>query len=90
MSEGRVHEIAEVVIADGLAGEPGIGRWKVGTLEDAVHEGEVHGLLGVDDLRRVAADRSPESEYQGKDDLRRQHEPPAATQKLQGLAPPSP
>ena len=52
----------EVVVADGVPGQPRVlGGEGVG-VEDGVEEAEIHGLFGVADARRVGNDGEPEGE----------------------------
>ena len=56
------HEMAEVVVADGIAREPRVFWREEPALEHRVHEPEVHWLLGVIDGGRLRNDAQPHQE----------------------------
>ena len=61
--------MAEVVVADGVAGQPGVLGREVPALEYGVEEGEVHGLLCVVDGGREGGQREPDEVEAQEDQL---------------------
>ncbi len=90
LRETGVHQVAEVVVADGLPGEPGVVGREVGAGQHSVQKREIHRLLGVGDGGSVASDDTPHHEHQREDDLRRQYYPPLPGNKGLDRSPPSP
>ena len=62
LRDGAHHPVAEVVVADGLAPEPGVLRLTERGLNRRVKEGEIHGLLGVVYVRVHTAVEGPADE----------------------------
>ena len=74
--------MAEVVVADGIARQPGVLRWEVPALEHCVHEPEIHGLLGVVDGGYLGDDAQPHQEEPKEQDLRGHQHLPMLAQKV--------
>ena len=53
------HKVAEIVVADGMAGQPGVLRRKGRALQDGVEKGKIHRLFGVVDCRKLGNQQTP-------------------------------
>ena len=80
VDERRQHDVAEVIVADTVAGKPGVLRREEGAAEDAVDERELHRLLGAGDVRVVGSERSPADQHTQEQKLGRQHQPTVSFQ----------
>ena len=63
------HELAAVIVVDGLTGEPHVLEGHVEGPGHGRHEGVVHELLGAVGLRLEADDINPDSQEDGEKDL---------------------
>ncbi len=70
------HPVAEVVIGNGIATEPGIHGRVGGAGQDAVHEHQVHRLLSMVGRRVMGAHEGPAGESEQEDHFHRQHVAP--------------
>ena len=80
-------EVAEVVVADGVAGQPSVLGREVPGLVRRVQQHEVHGLFGVGDARRARDHQGPRGEHEDKDQLGGQQHPPVVPEELAQLGP---
>ncbi len=88
---GHTHrQVAEIVVADAMTGEPRVHRWEGGRDHGGVEKGKVHGLLCVADSRHARPHNCPQSEDREEDCLRREQEPPFAPHKADELRPEPP
>ena len=72
--------VAEIVVADGVARQPGVSGRKGGAGPDAIHKHQVHRLFGVVDTRIVGADQRPQREGDEEEHLHTQQVAPAASE----------
>ena len=72
----RHQQVAAVVVADGMAGEPGVVRREVLAVRGGVQKGEVHRLLRPRDVRDVGAQEGGEHEGEEEDPLDDEQEMP--------------
>ena len=69
LGEQRHQVVAEIVVVDRLAAQPGIGRRQVRRAPDRGEERDIHELLGVHDLWREGPHPRHQAERASKDDL---------------------
>ena len=75
VTERPVDEVSEVVVVDRQTGHPGVGRGKGGTAHNGAEHGELHRLLGADDVRVARPVQGEEYERHREDDFPGQHLP---------------
>ena len=63
-------DVTEVVVGDGISGQPGIRRRQTRRAQDRVEEGKLHGLLGRHDIRVEGPHQRPHDEARQEEGLR--------------------
>ncbi len=65
------HQVAEIVVGDGIAREPGVVGREAGGPEDSVEKGDLHPLLPTRRLNagHIGPDDAPEGEGQGEEEF---------------------
>ncbi|OQA39739.1 MAG: hypothetical protein BWY52_03057 [Chloroflexi bacterium ADurb.Bin325] len=86
--EQAEHDVAEVVVADGVAGEPGVLRREEAAVQHAVDEGELHRLFRAGDVGIICAEGRPSDQHGRKQRLGRDDQPPVGPQPRQQGPPP--
>ena len=79
--------MAEIVVADGVAGQPRVLWRKVLGPDDRVEKGEIHGLFRMADLRYLGNYPHPDQEKRQENALGKQQSAPFGTQKKQHRLP---
>ena len=78
--------IAEVVIRNGITGEPGVMRRECRRAQDGVNKCQLHRLLGTQDFRVGGAHESHASKCQQEKHLHAHHQPPFLAQPMSHLS----
>ena len=81
------YDVAEIVVADGVAGKPQVFRRKVPGLVGRIQEHEVHRFFGVGNGRGAGHHESPQGEQPNKNQFGGQQDGPIMPQELTQFLP---